>query len=50
MREQIRNLVGRITLWPADGCLKAEMTGRCEGLLKLVVEGEHWLRGEDLNL
>jgi site-specific DNA recombinase len=40
MREQIRSLVGEITLRPrAEGYLEAEMIGRYEGLLKLAVGG-----------
>ncbi len=40
MREQIKSLVGEITLRPkAEGYLEAEMVGRYDGLLKLAVGG-----------
>lgn len=40
LREQLRHLVGEITLRPqAEGHLEAEMVGRYEGLLKLAVGG-----------
>jgi predicted transcriptional regulator len=40
MREQLRNLVGPITLRRTpDGYLEAEMVGRYDGLLKLAVGG-----------
>ena len=38
VREQIKTLVGEITLWPTPaGYLEAEMTGSYAGFLKLAV-------------